>query len=456
MNGSSLKPEPESESDTALNKVIKNGDVEATRQMLKSNPNYMQPGSTHLHLHYAAAYGRRDIVKILLEHGAVVDARCSSQHWTPLHYATKNNHPGVMATLLKAGANIDARAPFMVVPEKMVSTPVKIAAQSSRYDALHLLVAKGASLTQTTALHIAVQNERHLNALILCAFGSDPLAKDSNGETPFDYANKLRQPHQDEIKHIMERWSFQQEKLSALRKNLVRFVNYDGKVDLGLLLGYASNSADEPSLEYAVEVGGAKIVDWRDSTGRTALHNTAARGNLRGLVFLLKKGADVNSLTRNRKWTALLMAIDSGQEQVVRTLCQWGSNLEAKTDQGDNAITLARKRNHMQIVKLLETMVNSKALMVPPDPSAARRGSPNSFEMIREDEKTFAPPTAQAIRRVRIVRSPNLNQSEAKERKPWHKPSDSESVAVGVENNPISESDFEGGFDGGLFSTSQE
>lgn len=456
MNGSSPKPEPESESDTALNNVIKNGDIEATRQMLKSNPNYMQPGSTHLHLHYAAAYGRRDIVKILLEHGAVVDARCSSQRWTPLHYATKNNHPGVMATLLKAGANIDARAPLMVVPEKMVSTPVKIAAQSSRHDALHLLVAKGASVTQTTALHIAVQHERHLNVLILCAFGSDPHAKDSDGATPFDYANKLRQPHRDEIRHIMEKWSFQQEKLSALRKYLVRFVNYDGKINLGSLLGYVSNSSDELSLEYAVEVGGAKIVDWRDSTGRTALHNTATRGNLKGVEFLLKMGADVNSLTRNRKWTALLMAVDSGHEQVVRTLCQWGSNLEAKTDQGDNAITLARKRNHMQIVKLLETVANSQALRVPPDHSASRRGSPNSFEMIRADEEKFAPPTAQAIRRVRIVRSPNLDQSEAKDRKPWHKANDSESVAVGIENNPTSEPDFEGGFDGGLFSTSPD
>ncbi|KAI1087485.1 ankyrin [Rostrohypoxylon terebratum] len=457
MNTSSQKPEPEIDPDTILNNVIKKGDVEATRQMLKSNPGFFQPGSKHLHLHYAAAYGHRDIVKILLEHGAEIDARCSSQQWTPLHYATKNGQIGVMATLLKAGANINARAPLAIAPEHMVYTPVKIAAQSHTCDALHLLVAKGAFLTSAAALHVAVKHGRHINALILCAFGCDPLEKDSNGENSFDHANKLQEPHRHEIKQIMQKWSFEQEKLSALRKNLIGFVNDEGKINFGPLLGYASNSSDESSLEYAVEVGGAKIVDWRDSIGRTALHNTAARGNLKGVEFLLKRGADMNSLTGKRKWTALLIAVDSGHEQVVRTLCQWGSNLEAKTDQGDNAITLARKWNHTRIVKFLETLTSSQALSVPSDHGASKRGSPNSFEMIRADQETFAPSTAQALRRVRIVRSPKVGQSEAKEQKSFQYLSDSKkSVTADVEHNSVNEPDVEGGFDGGFFSTSPD
>jgi len=60
-------------------------------------------------LHAAAAGRHAEIVRILLEHGAWVNAR---QHggWTALHAAAQNGDTGLAQLLIAAGADIQARA----------------------------------------------------------------------------------------------------------------------------------------------------------------------------------------------------------------------------------------------------------------------------------------------------------------------------------------------------------
>ncbi|KAI1460750.1 ankyrin [Annulohypoxylon moriforme] len=450
MSDSSKKPEFIFEPDTALNNAATRGDINEVKRILNDNPNYtIHPGRTRTPLHYAAIYGHRDIVKILLEHREPVDAR-TRQGWTPLFFAALYDSPGVVATLLDAGADINAQT-SPTAQYNILYTPLHIAAPLQNCDVVHLLVAKGASVTKTAAngtraLHIAVVHERPLNALILCAFGSDPHARDNNGKTAYDYASRVRQPLHDEMKNILKKWSFQLENLTWLRTNLIKFVDDTGKINVRSLMLGASHSMDELGLVYAVEVGGAKFINWRDSGGRTALHNAAVRGNYRGVEYLLKKGADVNYVTKNHKWTALLLAINIGHKETVHTLIRHGADLEAKTDQGDNAITLARKWKYTKIVNLLESVTNSRGLKVPANGSSPARGSsPNSFKMIRADDEVFTPPTTQAMRQVRIVKSPKINESKS------DKPKEASGA---IEHSSDTGSDVEGGFDGGLFSTS--
>ena len=59
-------------------------------------------------LHYASAYGRLDIVQLLVDHGADVNA--TQQHlWTTLHLASSYGYLGIARLLLDRGANVDAR-----------------------------------------------------------------------------------------------------------------------------------------------------------------------------------------------------------------------------------------------------------------------------------------------------------------------------------------------------------
>jgi ankyrin repeat protein len=57
---------------------------------------------------WAAAYGQEAIVKQLLTHGAVVDAKDNDGR-TPLHWAAMNGCEAVVKQLITHGANVDAK-----------------------------------------------------------------------------------------------------------------------------------------------------------------------------------------------------------------------------------------------------------------------------------------------------------------------------------------------------------
>lgn len=52
--------------------------------------------------------GHTSVVRLLVEHGAPVDAR-DGAHCTALHAASEGGHPVVVELLLQLGADIDAR-----------------------------------------------------------------------------------------------------------------------------------------------------------------------------------------------------------------------------------------------------------------------------------------------------------------------------------------------------------
>jgi len=59
-------------------------------------------------LHLAAQQGDSDIVRILLEEGAMVDAVETSTGYTPLHYAAGQGHSDLCELLIRFGADPDA------------------------------------------------------------------------------------------------------------------------------------------------------------------------------------------------------------------------------------------------------------------------------------------------------------------------------------------------------------
>ncbi|KAI1140171.1 ankyrin [Hypoxylon sp. FL0543] len=457
MKGASPNPASRADSGAALHEAVGKGDVDAVKRILKTDPkciNSLEKSRTPLH--NASMLGFSDIVRVLLEYGATVDAR-SWTGFTPLIFAAQSSQTEVMGVLLDAGADIEAQTSSRALQD-IFYTALHKAASLESHEPLHLLVAKGGLVTRKalndlTPLHMAVKKGRRANVLILCAFGCDPLMRDSQGKSAFDYADELYGPLRDEIKNTIVKWCSLQEKLSSLRANLARFIDKAGKVNPHSILTWAAEENDVPALEYAMEVGPKIIINRRDSRGRKALHYAAFKGNLKAVQFLLEKGASVHDRTRARQWTALLMAADEGHDKVVRTLLKYGADPDARTDQGVNAITLARCRNHIQTVDVLENWKSSEKLGVPRNSSGAGRISPSSFRVIRADEVDLSTPAAQASRRVRIVKPPDINRASGSDSRWGRQPDKSaEEDAAGIESDADLASGVEGGFDGELLS----
>jgi ankyrin repeat protein len=87
----------------------------------------------------AAWTGNVDVVKLLLEHGAAVNAKESGRGQTALMWAVSQRNSEVARILVEHGADIHARS-------TMGSTPLLFAARVGDLDSARLLVAKGANV----------------------------------------------------------------------------------------------------------------------------------------------------------------------------------------------------------------------------------------------------------------------------------------------------------------------
>jgi hypothetical protein len=140
--------------DEELFEAVWVGDAAKVSKLLRrgANPNAKEDGSTPLHL--AVLKEHADIAKLLLEHGADVNAK-DKYGGTPLHRAVLTEDADVVTLLLEHGADVNAK-------DKYGGTP------------LHLAAAKG---------HADI-------ARLLLEHGADPSIKDNEGSTPLDIARR--------------------------------------------------------------------------------------------------------------------------------------------------------------------------------------------------------------------------------------------------------------------------
>jgi ankyrin repeat protein len=99
------------------------GDVDAPRAALDTGGDVNLASIGIPLLSYAAANGHVDVVELLIQHGARVDALDYSTQWTPLHHACAHGRIEVVKKLVAGGCNINVVAsdditPFWVAVER--------------------------------------------------------------------------------------------------------------------------------------------------------------------------------------------------------------------------------------------------------------------------------------------------------------------------------------------------
>ncbi|MCJ1261200.1 Ankyrin-2 [Lobaria immixta] len=134
-------------------------------------------------LQEAARGGHEDVVRLLLNKGADLEAK-NSLGWTSLHLAARHGHEATVRLLLEKGADLEAK-------NSIERTAVQEAARHGYEAMVQLLLEKKAELTAEdsdgdTALHLAARGGHEVVVRQLLDKGGELEAKNSDGETALD------------------------------------------------------------------------------------------------------------------------------------------------------------------------------------------------------------------------------------------------------------------------------
>ena len=152
-------------------------------------------------LHYATMYRHTDIVQLLLENGANVDALSPAGNWSALFLAIQDSYPDGAVVLLNNGADVAAKDSIGFMPlhyavsylepyvielmldkgadvnaqNKSGVAPLHIAAWEDKPSVVRLLLSRGANIglrttERRTACHNAVEGNQSIEVLnLLCS-----------------------------------------------------------------------------------------------------------------------------------------------------------------------------------------------------------------------------------------------------------------------------------------------
>lgn len=309
-------------------------------------------GKTALHVALSQGTQDTDIVELLLDHGANVNAQDANGN-TPLFYAARNAE--LAKLLLARGAHVNT-----------------------------------GDIRGSTSLHSAVWADNVAVIRLLLAHGADIDAQDNSGVSPLSLALQRSNPE------IVELFRSHEAKLNAetvfastllqavkagelakVKELLKQGGNVNSKVHVGSRLGFMhfppvvcissprrgddANTEGQFPLYAAVTQGSRDIVELllthkadpnaRDGvSGRTALHMAVARGSQELTALLLAHKADVNVLDTCGQ-TPLFYALNS--VELTKLLLAQRARGNLNNAEARSLLSLALQRGHPEVVKLL-------------------------------------------------------------------------------------------------------
>ncbi|KAJ8132969.1 hypothetical protein O1611_g657 [Lasiodiplodia mahajangana] len=255
-------------------------------------------GSTPLHC--AAQEGHIDIVRILSNHGANLQA-LRDDGLTPLHIAAYHGHTATVEELIQRGA--DPNSNCMV---ELGRTALHIAVQRGHEAVSKVLIEKfGTKMLELVdnqgamALHLAASTGQDAMVRLLLESGSDPNAETEDGLTPLHYAVRASSTT-----------------ITALLLSRTRITrSYD-------LLAVPAQNGQESILRMLLNHG--INANAKNTEGASPLHYAAEKGQFFATKLLIQHSADVQALT-NRDLAPLDFADRYGHQEVVDILARHGA-----------------------------------------------------------------------------------------------------------------------------------
>ncbi|MGH0145825.1 UNVERIFIED_CONTAM: hypothetical protein FKN15_026718, partial [Acipenser sinensis] len=424
-----------------LFEACRNGDVERVKKLI--NPENVNSrdtaGRKSTPLHFAAGFGRKDVVDYLLQNGANVHAR-DDGGLISLHNACSFGHAEVVNLLLRRGADPNSRDNWNYTPLHEAAIKGKIDVCIGEYKKDELLEsARGgneekmmALLTplnvnchasdgrKSTPLHLAAGYNRVKIVQLLLQHGADVQAKDKGDLVPLHNACSYGHYEVTEllVKHgacvnAVDLWQFTSLH-EAASKNRVEvcslllsygadptLLNCHNKSALDLAptpqlrerLAYefkghtllqASRETDVALIKKHLTLD---IVNFKHpQTHETALHCAATSPypkRKQVCELLLRKGANVNEKTKDFL-TPLHMASEKSHNDVVEVLLKHEAKVNALDHLGQTALHRAAHCGHLQTIRLLLRSGSDPLIVSLQGFSASQMGNENVQQVLQE------------------------------------------------------------------------
>ncbi|TRZ04529.1 hypothetical protein DNTS_014380 [Danionella cerebrum] len=297
-----------------LFEACRNGDVSRVKRLVDAvNVNAKDmAGRKSTPLHFAAGFGRKDVVEHLLQTGANVHSR-DDGGLIPLHNACSFGHAEVVSLLLCSGADPNAR-------DNWNYTPLHEAAIKGKIDV----------------------------CIVLLQHGADPNIRNTDGKSALDLADPSAKTvltgeyKKDELLEAAR--SGNEEKLMALLTPLnVNCHASDGRkstsqkmlsTPLHLAAGYNRVRIVQLLLQYGADVHA------KDKGGLVPLHNACSYGHYEVTELLLKHGACVNAMDL-WQFTPLHEAASKNRVEVCSLLLSHGADPTLLNCHGKSAVDVA-------------------------------------------------------------------------------------------------------------------
>lgn len=333
-------------------------------------------------LFYSLGIDNNSLTKMFLQLGADVNIK-NIKGYTPLMSAVKDiKNIELVQLLIDAGADINS---INIAGMTALGYSVSAKEDNSSIKITKLLLNSGAKVNHenpqiTTALMYAAKSDNYNSVKLLLDVGADINDKNSANMTAINFANKpkivqllidrsadysiidaVKIGSIDEVDDFIKINGIDENDITLLSTaiyyndiNIVKLL-----IDQGLLINLIPLAAKYKNAEIVKLLidNGMNVneqYEKNDSTTSTALiEASTVKGNKKVVEILLSAGADVNAVETYLNKTALMMAIEYGDNDTAKLLIKSKSNVNHIDNESNTPIDIASKMGNTDIVNLL-------------------------------------------------------------------------------------------------------